>query len=315
MADSTSQTPSKKSNNKIVYLVMILLLVGLNVFMYITKVKTEDANKNILSEKAKVDSAKTQLERDYVHALAEIEQYKGQNAALDSLLYVKIDALNAKKNEINKILIRQNIDKEDLSKALRLIGELKIANNNYIRVIDSFKVANQIISKKLDKVEESLVTTVKINDDLKVENSTLQRLGSILRIMNVHIIGEVDKGKGKEKETTNVKRLNYLKIQFDVDQNRVAEPGDKTIYYKITCPDNSIMYDSNKGSGTLSLSENNVEVKYTGKATFNYDGRAKKIATQWTPKVKLLKGEYKVEYYFDGYLIATSTFNLTSSIF
>jgi hypothetical protein len=155
--------------------------------MYITKVKTEDAKKNILSEKAKVDSAKTQLERDYVHALAEIEQYKGQNAALDSLLYVKIDALNAKKNEINKILIRQNIDKEDLSKALRLIGELKIANNNYIRVIDSFKVANQIISKKLDKVEESLVTTVKINDDLKVENSTLQRLGSILRIMNVRI--------------------------------------------------------------------------------------------------------------------------------
>ena len=212
MADSTSQTPSKKSNNKIVYLVMILLLVGLNVFMFITKEKTEDANKSILSEKAKVDSAKTQLERDYVHALAEIEQYKGQNAALDSLLYVKIDALNAKKNEINKILIRQNIDKEDLSKALRLIGELKIANNNYIRVIDSFKVANQIISKKLDKVEESLFTTVKINDDLKVENSTLQRLGSILRIMNVHIIGEVDKGKGKEKETTNNhKSSNQLK--------------------------------------------------------------------------------------------------------
>ncbi len=315
MAEPNTTTPGKKSNNKIVYIIMFLLLLGLNVFMYFNNRNTVAEKEQLKVEKEKVDSAKLQLERDYQHALAEIEQYKGEKASLDSQIHVYEFALKSKKNEIATILMKNNLDKEDLAKALRLISELKMSNNSYLRTIDSFRVANQLIARRLDTVQTNLQTQVRQNDELKVENTTLQRLGSILRIMNVHITGENEKGKGKEKETTNIKRIDYLKITFDVDQNRVAEPGDKIIYFRITDPNRNLLFDMDKGSGTLRTAESNLEVKYTGKVGFNYDGRVKNISTKWSSKAKLAKGDYKVEYYYDGYLIATSSFKLSSGLF
>jgi hypothetical protein len=51
--------------------------------------KTNNEKKAILADKSKVDSAYSQLERDYKRSLAEIEQYKGANAALDSLVQAR----------------------------------------------------------------------------------------------------------------------------------------------------------------------------------------------------------------------------------
>ena len=301
---------NQNSNRWVVYTIIAVLLIGLNVFMYF---KTNNEKKAILADKSKVDSAYSQLERDYKRSLAEIEQYKGANAALDSLVQIKEAALKSKKEEIKLMLAKQNLDQQDLNLAIRKIADLKRENNRMLGTIDSFRRANQIIIQELTSTKSNLEESKKENELLNQENHRLTKEGSVLRIINVKASTGSDKGK-KDKETEKARKADFVKINFDIAENKIASQGAKTIYYRIIGPTKNLIKDK-KGSENFSLAEASDELQSSGKINFDFDGNLASLNVKCHPKDKLSKGDYRIEFYSEGVLVGVSSFKLEGGLF
>ncbi len=301
---------NQNSNRWVVYTIIAVLLIGLNVFMYF---KTNNEKKAILADKSKVDSAYSQLERDYKRSLAEIEQYKGANAALDSLVQIKEAALKSKKEEIKLMLAKQNLDQQDLNLAIRKIADLKRENNRMLGTIDSFRRANQIIIEQLTSTKADLEESKKTNEQLNDDNNKLTKVASVLRIINVKASTGSDKGK-KDKATEKARKADFVKINFDVAENKVAKKGEKNMFYRIIGPTKNLIKDK-KGSDNFSLADGADELQSSGKINFDFDGSQTALSVKCHPKDKLSKGDYRVEFYSEGVLVGVSTFKLEGGLF
>ena len=255
------------------------------------------------------------MSHDYQKALAEIEQYKGENAALDSLVRVKSFALDERKKEIQQILMKTNLDQKDLDRARQLIDQLKHEKDRMVVQFDSLKTAYKLLSEKLDTVSTHLTQSQKRVTGLETENQNLATVAKVLHISAVSIKGEKDKGKGVEKETNSVRHIDYLRISFNVEKNTVAEIGTKAIYYRISSPENKLLYNPNKGGGTMTSKEDGSEIRYTGKIEFEYNNQKLPLSTKWIPDLKLQKGDYQVKFYSEGYSIGSAKFSLNNSLF
>ncbi len=315
MSIPNSELPTPKRSNKAIYIVFIVLLIGANIYLYLNNRSTNNSLETVSGEKEKLDSTYKQLNHDYQKALAEIEQYKGENAQLDSLVRVKSFALDQRKKEIQQILMKTNMDKNDLARARQLIEELKHEKDRMVFQFDSLKTAYKILSAKFDTVSTHLNTTQRKVENLQTENQNLSLVAKVLHITSVSVKGAKDKGKGQEKETNSVRHLDFLRIAFMVEKNTIASSGSNRIYYRIATPQNKLLYNANKGGGVMTSKEDGSEIRYTGKIEFDYNNQRTAISTKWIPDTKLEKGDYQIEFYNEGTSIGVAKFTLNNSLF
>ena len=118
------------------------------------------------------------------------------------------------------------------------------------------------------------------------------------------------KSSGKESETDNAKKAEKLKVCFDVPENLVADPGEKTFLVRIISPEGTTMAVQSSGSGTFMVAGSGEQRQYTTSTTIDYDQKPKNVCTYWQQTTPYAQGNYTVEVYQDGYLLSTKKFEL-----
>jgi hypothetical protein len=313
MSEINPEVNTPKKSNKAVYIIFILLLVGANVFLYINNRNNSTALEVVSNEKEQLDSTYKQLEHDYKKTLAELEEQKGENAALDSLKRRMEYALHANQNEMRLLLGKENLSKKELERAKELINQLKKEQNEMTAKYDELQKQYQYLTKQFDTAKTDLHSTKEKVKVLEADNAVLGDAAKTLHVSNIIINGEKEKGKGKEKITNSVRHLDYIHIVFDVEKNKLVEnASNQTIYFRIASPENKLVYNS-KDAGIMTTVDNG-DVKYSGKADFTYSNEKMPISIKFTPDAKLIKGKYQVEFYHNGKSIGTGNFTLNASI-
>jgi hypothetical protein len=143
---------------------------------------------------------------------------------------------------------------------------------------------------------DSATTVIKAKEDLI-------DVGSTLHASNFSIAGIMERSKGKEKVTTTAKRVDKLRISFDLLENMIAQPGNKEIYVVITAPDGSPVAVEALGSGKFNTREGQ-EVIYTQKLDVNYvQNKRQTISFDWKQNKDFATGNYKIEVYNNGFKV------------
>ncbi|MEJ7675131.1 MAG: hypothetical protein WKF59_21115 [Chitinophagaceae bacterium] len=93
-------------------------------------------------------------------------------------------------------------------------------------------------------------------------------VGSTLQAFNFKIIG-VQERRNKEKETSTAKRVDKLRISFDLE-NRIATSGAKDVFVSITAPDGTPVAVEALGSGKF-VTREGIERLFTKKVQVNYN--------------------------------------------
>ena len=97
-----------------------------------------------------------------------------------------------------------------------------------------------------------------------------------------------------------------LAISFTIVKNITAENGERTIYIRITKPDNDVLTKS--ASNTFPY-ENRTLV-YSIKKYIEYNGEEQNINVFWDVEEFLYAGNYRVDIFEGGNLIGSQTFTL-----
>ena len=207
---------------------------------------------------------------------------------------------------IQQLLNKSNATQSELAEAKRLISSLNGDIDGYkeqVAVLQQQKT--QLISEKAvvvsqrDKVQrnyDSSTLVIKQKEDII-------NVGSTLHASNFNIVGIHEKKSGKEKTTSTAKRVDKLRISFDLDENMLSESGAKEIYVCITAPDGSPVAVQALGSGTFNtrLGE---EKPYTQKLDVNYTQNKKQsVSFDWKQGTNFTTGNYKIEVYNNGFKV------------
>jgi prefoldin subunit 5 len=311
----------QKKSNRGLLLAALAVLALINVALVYFLWQEKDKNKQqetviatkteeVVTTKMKLDSISNQLDMK----IAEIQQLGGQ---VDSLLVLKEQIKrdrDALKNAATASSVNLNAYKDKIAKYETILAQ---KDNDIAKLKEELGIVttqNQELSQKVTGLETektSLQRTLNDSvDNLSSRNRELAdkvTLGSSLKAQNIVVNAINSRGKEKDGGEYRMRRIDKLKIDFDLLSNPIAKNGDREVYLRILDPEGAIMSDMATGSGTFTFAGR--EVVYTAKQNIAYSNDGSKGSIIYSRGgAPLKKGDQVIELYCDGFKVGSSKF-------
>lgn len=307
ITNSTSSVEIKQKKdyrNLIIGCLSVALLIALG-YLFAVKSSTTKTIKDQRLQLTEVNNEKSELQLSFDASLAKLDSLGLVTDNLNTELSEKKSEITAAKTEIRKILNNKNATDAELAKAKKMINSL----NEKISGMEAQIAQLTDDNRKLEH-DKAVLTSDKenLNNELSTTNLQKQELqkqveiGSTLHASNINITAINLKKSGKEKISSNPKRVNKMVVSFDLD-NRIIKSGPTDLYIVIIGPDNKPIATQNNLPGTFNTREENSKV-YTAKLPVELEpAKPKNISYSFTPEGNFSEGDYKIEIYQNGFLI------------
>lgn len=298
-------TPPEKPRGSrgLLYGILIVALVATWGYLIWEKSKSNQEKEQLQTQVITTDSSKTAVEEQFQAALARLDNLKSIN---DSLVRSKDKEISDMKARIQSILNKTNATTAELAEARQLIGQLNSQIEVYRTEIERLQGEKVVLVSQRDSIKRNYDTVYTQNQQLNKQ----VELGSVLQASNIHLIPLHVKKSGKEIETSKATRADMMRIAFDLDENRIADSGQKVIYACITAPDGTPLAVEALGSGRFTLADG-TEKLFTVQKTIDYvTGQKQTVNMDWKQNSDFKPGDYKVEIYQGGYKIGESTVSM-----
>lgn len=297
-----------KKNSSIIYWVVILVLLAGCIYLFVSKNNmAKQSELETTESQQRMDSVLTDrasLQTDFDAASVKIDQLVSQNAKMDSSLQEDKKAMDKMRMQIRTILSNKNATQAELKKAREMITMLTDKTKEYETRIAELEQENT----QLTGQNKVLATE---RDSTVAKNIALKRIGSVLHASNIRMEPIDRRRNGKEKETSKARKVDILRITFDIDENRIAESGNKEIYLRLVAPGGIVLSSGANASGTLTAADGQP-VKYSvmKEISLLQNQMAKNITMDWNQNGDYAKGTYTIELYNDGYKVGNGSVTL-----
>lgn len=305
---TTPQNNQGKKNSSIIYWVIILVLLAGCLYLFMSKNDMEKKMKaDSVTAQQTIDSVKTDrasLQTDFDAASAKIDQLVSQNSRLDSALQGDKTAMAKLQAQIKTILSNKNATQAELNRAREMITSLTDKTRQYETRIAELEQQNTQLTG------ENKVLT-KERDSTVEKNIALKKAGSVLHASNIRMDAIHKKRNGKEKETSKAKKVDVLRITFDIDENRIAESGSKQIFLRIVSPDGNVLSSPSNASGTMTTSTGSqISYSVLKNVVLTQNMPVKDIMIDWNQDGNYPKGTYNIEVYNEGFKVGSGSVTL-----
>jgi len=298
--------PKKSDWRTFLSIGLVIALLGTWGYIIWDKSKTRETLQQKETQYVSVITEKDTLQSLLDEATMRYDLLKTTNAKKDSTITTKDREIAEKRTRIQNLLSRANATQADLAEAKRLIASLNTDIQEYRKQVEILKGQNVQLAREKEAVTQEKIVVEKNLDSAKTvikEKEDLIDLGSTLHASNFNITGVQEKKSGKDKQTSTAKKVDKLRITFDLDENRIALSGAKELFVSITAPDGSPVAVEALGSGKFSTREGEDKF-FTHKVEINYtQGQKQTVSFDWKQNANFATGSYKIEVFHNGYKI------------
>lgn len=276
-----------------------VLLIGALAFLGIRLSQANKANEEMMQL---FEIEKAEMEDEYSTFATQYDEMQ---------ILISNDSLVAQL-EREKLRTQQLLEELRATKAsnaaeiTRLKKELKTVRTvmrSYVVQIDSLNQVNEKLTKENKRVRNQYAEVTKKVETLQEEAKNLSdkvTLAAQLDATNIRIHPRNKKGK----ETTSVKSVIKIAIDFTIVKNITASTGERTIYVRIAKPDGSVL--TKDASRTFEYE--NTKLEYSIKKNFEYTGEEYSTTVYWDVEEFLNPGEYTIYLFADGTMIGEKSF-------
>lgn len=303
---------NKEGGNKKIYVAIIALLLLINGVALYLLYSENKAKKDLGDQKIALEHDFKNLTDTLDSKKLELEQYKGKNAELDSIITAKQEEIDQQKKTIAGLFAKGKMTTNELAKAKEMISQYEASIGDLKKKIEELTAQNQQLTSQNQQLSTDLSTEKQTTSTLTEQNKGLSKkveLGSLLQLRNITVAGIKKKGNGKEVDVKKVKQIESLRITFETGENKVLENGPLSLMVRILNPKGETISVADQGSGDFKLAETGETVQFTKKADFDWTQSNKKIVVYWASNVKDA-GIYKVEVYQSGYMVGNGQVEL-----
>lgn len=310
---------SQPQNKWHTYLTATLIIALLGTWAYIIWDKSR--TKETIQQKDVVitntSSQRDQLQKELEDATRLYDMIKTSSANMvhskDSTISKRDRDIAAKREKIQQLLSKAGATAQELTQAKGLIASLNTDIVKYKTQVEVLEGEKIVLTKEKDMVIQERNKVQKDFDSaanvIKQKEEVID-VATTLHASNFSILGINETDDGKEKQTTTAKRVDKLRISFDIDENRVTQSGTKNIFICITGPDGKPLAAEALGSGKFSTRDG-AQKFYTQKIDVNYtQGQRQTLSIDWKQNTNFVTGEYRIEVYNNGFKIGEGTGSL-----
>jgi uncharacterized membrane-anchored protein YhcB (DUF1043 family) len=297
------QPRDSRKKGAIIYWVIIIILIGACAMLFMKNNQiTEESDAVKKHMQSQLDSAKVDresLQKDFEAASSRIDQLTSQNTKLDSSLAKDKTEMEALQKKIRGILANSKSTADELKKARQMISELTDKTKQYESRIAELERENAVLTDKN-------VVLTKERDSTVTQNIAIKKIGSVLHTSNMRLEAIHKKKNGSEKATKKAKKVDLLRLKFDIDENHIADAGTKQVYIRIIAPDASILTNPAMGSGMLTTSKGDqLSYSIVKEIALQKEMPVKDVSVDWNQEADYQRGDYTIEIYNGGYKVGS----------
>jgi len=299
-------SPEKKSGSKgwIILAILLLIIIAAILIWYIPM---KSKYVGLLDEK---EQQQVELQNELNELMLRHDSIKVEYGTLSDSLLLRDSIILANAKEIQELLNY----KWEYRKVNRKLNMLREITQGYVHQIDSLFTVNYELKEENEKIRQQYSREQDKSRELIREKETLidkVKEATALRAYNVIASGVRLTGSGRERETDKAKKIERVKICFTLGENKLTEPGIKTVYVRIVRPDNVVV--TQKVGEDYSFTFQDQQLEYTSKKEVEYQNKDLYTCLFWTKKTKeepAMVGVYNISVYTEGYLIGETSFEL-----
>lgn len=277
--------------------VLVIAMIGIT-YLLITEKR---ANRELVQE---FQLDKEDLEKEYTRFSQQYDELK-MTVSNDSLAQL----LEQEQLKTQRLLEElRTVKSSNASEIRRLKNELATLRKIMVGYINQIDSLNRLTAQQKEVIAE---VTRKYNDasrqisNLSEEKKNLDKkvtLAAQLDATNIRVEARNKRGKVAKR----VKDVVKMAVSFTIVKNITAENGERTLYIRITKPDNDVL--TKNPSNTFPYE--NRELGYSIKKYIEYDGEEQNITVYWDVEEFLYAGTYRVDIFEGGNLIGSRKFEL-----
>jgi len=129
-----------------------------------------------------------------------------------------------------------------------------------------------------------------------------------LKAENIKVLAVTPKGKVKDDDAYRAKRVDKIKLQFNLPSNPLTQSDEKEIFVRVLDPDGAVISDDAMGSGKFNWK--GQEMVFTTKNVVPYQNSNQIVEMTYDNAQKFRPGKYSVEVYAENFRIGTSNFTI-----
>ncbi|TVT37622.1 hypothetical protein FNT36_20815 [Hymenobacter setariae] len=312
-----NEQPEPRQNNSrvLLWVALVLVLLGINgVLFYLNtqkKTENEQLTTQVQAKDAKLEAQIKEFEdlkANYERQSQDLQKLGLSNDSLVARIAgINADLLKLRSFKAGSFSLAQQ--KQFKQRALNLESQLKKKDDE----IAALKASNETLytetttlKEKQNKLTDTISTIAKTNREL----SDKVNVASRLQADNIHvsILTSKNKEKDDDKEEFKAKRVDRLKVTFNLARNDVSPKETKQIYMRILEPDGAALYNLSTGGGTFTV--DGQEAFYTQKQDVVFDNTKQPLNFVYAKGGDYKIGQHTVELYEGGALMGKTTFTL-----
>lgn len=286
------QNPTEKrlKGYKVIVLVLAIVLAALTV-MYILQIGTLRENRDFMTAQRDtlasrlstmmVDFDDLQTENDTINANLETERLRA-----DSLM--------------NRMQQERNWNAAKVRQYEKELGSLRQIMQGYVRQIDSLNTLAQNLTQENVRIRGQ-INTERLRADMAEERASeldvKVRRGAMILARNIQLLAL----NNNDREVTRANRASRLRTDFVLTANELAQPGDRTVYVRITGPDGYVLANSSNAT----FEADGERLTYSASRTVDYQNQDLAVNIYYNGG-GIVAGDFTVEVYMDGTRIGSN---------
>ncbi len=299
---ATVKTNNTKTNPIVIGIIAILVIV-LGVKFYLDHLEKEEMQ---IFFQEQLESAEKRLADISLELDTKIHLIDSLGGSIDDLILAKSE-IEAERIQLQRTRTANR----------RLISRLAAKTEGYEQLLKAK-------DKEIEQLQELNEALFSENTDLKVEKNELNKsisqlneskeeletkvaLASHLEAKNIKIYAVAKNGREREGSFRR-KQIEKIKIEFEIAKNDVAPIEGKDILIRVIDPNEQIIFDISKGSGTFMM--NGKEEFYTSQQSIVFDNSEQVLSFEYTKGSDYISGQYRVEVITDGYSMGFRQFTI-----
>ncbi|UOG73797.1 hypothetical protein MTX78_16925 [Hymenobacter tibetensis] len=310
------QSPVPRNNSRFLLIAALaLVLLGINGVLYwMNRQKTEE-NEQLTTQVIEKDSKLQEQIKQYETLKTDFERQSQEVQAMG----LSNDSLEAKIASINADLLKLRSFKagsfsikeqqrfkqrainfeSQLRKKDEEIAQLKADN-------EALYTETTTLKDRQNKLTDTITTIARTNQELSEKVAVASRLQA--ENIRVGVLNSRDKEKADDDNEFKAKRVEKVKITFNLARNDVSPKETKQIMLRLIEPDGAALYNLSTGGGTFMV--DGSEAFYTAKQDIVFDNTRQPVQFLYAKGAAYKTGAHTVELYEGGVMIGKTSFTL-----
>jgi len=229
---------SKKSNSKVIVIVLAILLIGALAYLFYNKNEHKKLTDAIEEEKEEIETNLDSMIVKYEDAIS-------QNTSMSNELSFERDRIISMRDSIKDL---KATNYSLIRRYRKQLANLEETNRRLFFMTDSLTGVNELLSIDLDSAQVRIIKQLAVNDTLSMENVGLLEkvaIGAILKVNTGKIIAMRTRTNGKYVETSRARNTDAFRINFTIAKNEISEPGEREVIIQLIDGKGNVI--SNKG--------------------------------------------------------------------